>query len=126
MADLRGATGTRAPPSGSKLLHFHAVFGKNWSNNRLAPPPLRGWNTPSGESWIRHCRRSMMIYRVILCILKSGRSLSNEHFGINWFQKHLSQTEKLIPIAFKKRAEGPHTPKGTREAMKDHIPQREQ
>ena len=29
-----------APPSGPKFLHFHAVFGKNWPNNRLAPPPL--------------------------------------------------------------------------------------
>ena len=27
-------------PSGPKFLHFHAVFGKNWPNNRLAPPTL--------------------------------------------------------------------------------------
>ena len=39
VVDLRGARGTRAPP-GPKFLHFHAVFGKNWPNNRLAPPPL--------------------------------------------------------------------------------------
>ena len=38
VADLRGAQGTRAPPSGPKFLHFHAVFGENWPNNRLAPP----------------------------------------------------------------------------------------
>ena len=25
---------------GPKFLHFHAVFRKNWPNNRLAPPPL--------------------------------------------------------------------------------------
>ena len=31
----RGPRGTRLP--GPKFLHFHAVFGKNWSNNRLAP-----------------------------------------------------------------------------------------
>ena len=36
VADLRGG----APPSSPKFLHFHAVFGKNWPNNRLAPPPL--------------------------------------------------------------------------------------
>ena len=35
-----GGAGTRAPPSGSNFLHFHAVFGKNWSNSMLAPPPL--------------------------------------------------------------------------------------
>ena len=35
-----GARGTRATPSGPKFLHFHAVFGKNWPNNRLAPLPL--------------------------------------------------------------------------------------
>ena len=29
----------------AKFLHFHAIFGKNWSNNRLAPP-LRGWCPP--------------------------------------------------------------------------------
>ena len=41
VADLRGGREGRAPPpSGPKFLHFHAVFGKNWPNNRLAPPPL--------------------------------------------------------------------------------------
>ena len=40
LADLGGGAGTRAPPSGSNFLHFHAVFGKNWSNSMLAPPPL--------------------------------------------------------------------------------------
>ena len=44
----------RAPPCGPKFLHFHAVSGKNWPNNRLAPP--FGVSTPSsGKSWIRHC-----------------------------------------------------------------------
>ena len=32
----RGRKG-RGPP-GPKFLHFHAVFGQNWSNSRLAPP----------------------------------------------------------------------------------------
>ena len=34
----KGARGMRAL-SIPKFLHFHAVFGKNWLNNRL-PPPL--------------------------------------------------------------------------------------
>ena len=33
----KGARGTRTPP-GPKFLYFHAVFEKNWPNNRLAPP----------------------------------------------------------------------------------------
>ena len=33
-----GGGASHAPP-GPKFLHFHAVFGKNWPNNRL-PPPL--------------------------------------------------------------------------------------
>ena len=52
VADLRG----RVPCAthGPKFLHFHAVFGKNWPNNRLAPP--FGVSAPSsGKSWIRHC-----------------------------------------------------------------------
>ena len=35
----KGGREERAPPPGLKFLHFHAVFGKNWPNNRLAPPP---------------------------------------------------------------------------------------
>ena len=38
VADLRGGARDARPPSGPKFLHFHAVFGKNWPNNRLAPP----------------------------------------------------------------------------------------
>ena len=43
-----------APPPGPKCLHFHAVVGKKWPNNRLVrpvglvPPPT------SGKSWIHH------------------------------------------------------------------------
>ena len=43
-----GAQGTRAPTSVPKFFYFHAVFAKNWSNNRLAPP-LWGWRTPLWE-----------------------------------------------------------------------------
>ena len=39
MADLRGGARDARPP-GPKFLHFHAVFGKNWPNNRLTPPPF--------------------------------------------------------------------------------------
>ena len=34
----KGAARDARPPPGQKFLHFHAVFGKNWPNNRLAPP----------------------------------------------------------------------------------------
>ena len=40
LADLGGGRRDARPPSGSNFLHFHAVFGKNWSNSMLAPPPL--------------------------------------------------------------------------------------
>ena len=36
----KGGREGRSPPPGPKFLHFHAVFSKNWPNNRLAPPPL--------------------------------------------------------------------------------------
>ena len=54
VADLRGGARDARPPSGPKLLYSHAVFKKNWPNNRLAPP---FWvNAPSsGKSWIRYC-----------------------------------------------------------------------
>ena len=56
VADLRGgARDTRPLPSGPKFLHFHAVFGKNWPNNRLVPP-FRISAPSSGKSWIRHCK----------------------------------------------------------------------
>ena len=35
---ILGSRGVGGRPSGPKFLYFHAVFGKNWSNNRLAPP----------------------------------------------------------------------------------------
>ena len=43
VADLRGGVRDARPPSGPKFLHIHAVFGKNWPNNRLASP-LWGWH----------------------------------------------------------------------------------
>ena len=41
------------------FLHFHAVSGKIYQNNRLAPPP-----PPSRKSWIRHCFISNIIANV--------------------------------------------------------------
>ena len=38
---------TYTPHSGPKFLHFHVVFGKNWSNSRLVPP--QGLMPPPGN-----------------------------------------------------------------------------
>ena len=53
-----GGGGTTCPPSGPKFLHFHAVFGKNWPNNRsvrpplgLAPPPLGNPGSATGGGY---------------------------------------------------------------------------
>ena len=49
------AQGTHAPCPGPKFLHFHAVFRKNWPNNRLAPhlglapPPLENPGSATGN-----------------------------------------------------------------------------
>ena len=48
VADLREAHLPRAP-SGPNFLHFQVVFGKNWPNNRLAPPPLELAPPPLGN-----------------------------------------------------------------------------
>ena len=36
----KGGRHERKPTSGSNFLHFHAVFGKIWSHDRLVPPPF--------------------------------------------------------------------------------------
>ena len=57
--DLTGVGGMHVTPSGPKFLHFHAVFGKNWPKNRLAPPS--GVGTPSSEkSWITDLPRMII------------------------------------------------------------------
>ena len=48
VADLRGRRGRAPPPWRPKFLHFHAVFGENWQNHRLAPPP-GSWRPLLGE-----------------------------------------------------------------------------
>ena len=54
----------RALPSDPKFLHFHAVFEKNWPNNRLVHPHRVG--TPSGKSWMHHWRLFQKTF--IICI----------------------------------------------------------
>ena len=68
-----------APP-GPKFLHFHAFFGKNWSNNRLAPP--FGVSAPSsGKSWIFRCLSvSWCVFSVLFWWVDSSRPLY--HTGV--------------------------------------------
>ena len=48
VADPRGRCEGHAPLSGPNIIHFHAVFVKNWSNSKLPPPPRphQGLATP--------------------------------------------------------------------------------
>ena len=55
----KGGARDARPPSGPKFLHIHAVFRKNWPNNRLAPPSFGVSAPSSGKSWIRHCDRPL-------------------------------------------------------------------
>ena len=82
------AQGTPLPP---KFLRFHGVFGENWPNIGLRPPPF-GLGAPSGCSWIRceknisisppHLGQSfearilfmLIIMRTITCVLRSWLS----------------------------------------------------
>ena len=51
-ARQRGSGGSKGgardvrPPSGPKFLYFHAVFRKNWPNNRFVAPPPFGLAPP--------------------------------------------------------------------------------
>ena len=50
LGDVGGSTeNARDAPPGPIFLHFHGVFGKNWSNSRLSqlPPP-----PPVGEGGV--------------------------------------------------------------------------
>ena len=59
VADLR--RGVRdAPPQGSKLFQFHAVFVKIWQNRMLVPSWRVGAPT-SGKSWMRHWFRNFQL-----------------------------------------------------------------
>ena len=96
--------------SGAKIFHFHAVFGNNWPNNRLAPP---------GKSWIRHwlCKDWPMWWNnwlilssgITFCTLhryccyhaKMGRSLITPDNGStfalwvkNWFTKTVQSLQR--------------------------------
>ena len=48
VADLHSKILDARPPWGSKFFRFHAVFGKNWQNRMLAPPP-GSWRPLLGE-----------------------------------------------------------------------------
>ena len=51
VSDLRRRVPYSSTP-GPKFLYFYAVFGKNWSNSKLASS--LGIGTPSCQSWIYH------------------------------------------------------------------------
>ena len=60
----KGAPGTRPPPRGSKLFHFHAVFGKNLKNNSnfgVGAPPGENPGSATGQ-WF--CPRWGSLYGV--------------------------------------------------------------
>ena len=73
-----GCEGCVPPPSGPKFLHFHAVFGKNWPNNRLAPPP--GLAPPPlgnpGSATVVHGRSTLEGYVTVTVYLQTKSSLS--------------------------------------------------
>ena len=59
-------------PSWPNRLQFHAVFGKFWLNNKLAPCPL-GFpspspHPPSGKSWIRHSYLCSLMKVFLQCL----------------------------------------------------------
>ena len=97
MADLRGRGTKDVPPSVPKFLHFHAVFGKNWPNNRLALPPF-GISAPSSEkSWIRDCRGvskfTMSLYKHFTLRLRCHKrrcvlTLRNDPFTLHLLTWH--------------------------------------
>ena len=51
-------------PSG-KFLHFHSVFGKNWSNSRFAPP-LGNSGSATGDHHVE--RMCFHVHRIINCV----------------------------------------------------------
>ena len=77
----KGAPGTRPPP-GSKFFHFHAVFGKIWPNNRLAPPPW-GLTLPSMKSWFRHWKGWNEIFLRFSGFIESSAPLKKNPNGFD-------------------------------------------
>ena len=97
VADLRGGARDARPP-GLKFLHFHAVFGKNWPNNRLAPPPFGVSAPSSGKSWIRHWRG-----RGKSCALRKHNACK---LAATWGYCTLLRISVLLTVNRKIRAKG--------------------
>ena len=91
----KGGREGRMPPSGPKFLHFHAVYRKNWSNNRLAPPSGVG-----GPLW-EILDPSLDAFAICFCNVSETRSICDRVYffftklgkprEINWSDK-LGQT----------------------------------
>ena len=76
----KGGEGRAPPPAGPNFFHFHAVFGKNWPNNRLAPP--FGVSAPSsGKSWIRHCLCCATLTFLLLVARRATYVVDGRFFG---------------------------------------------
>ena len=80
MADLRGGARDARPP-GPKFLHFHAVFGKNLPNNRLAPPPLGLAPPPLGNPGSATAKCQVQHNIALVSIIKSSSV-------VGWRSKH--------------------------------------
>ena len=62
-------------PGQNYILHFHVVFGKTWSNSRLAPPRVGAYlgnrgSVTAESDWARHSsikyRRHPCLFEVFL------------------------------------------------------------
>ena len=82
LADRGGAPLSRTP--GSKFLHFHAVFGKNWPN--IACAPCRVGAPLSGKSWTHQCAtREKIAHREKWWVTWTGW-----RYSLPWLPKILS------------------------------------
>ena len=69
VADLRGGAGDAPPPPRRpKFLHFHAFFGENSQNHRLAPrefaPPPRG--NPGSATDLSHSSSLKNAFKLVM------------------------------------------------------------
>ena len=86
VADLHSKILDAVPPPPSNFLHFHAVFGEIWPNNRF--PPILGWRLPVWEI-LDPPRFTVKIWFRFLN--KISQNVVNKHKY--WF--HLSEIENL-------------------------------
>ena len=80
LADLRGRQG-RSPPL-FNFFYFHEVLDKVLAKNRFSPP-TRCWYTPSGKSWIHHCKRTNFSYLCGVFSLKLYHT-GSAHLPTHW------------------------------------------